>query len=117
MDKNFNLDSVKVYLDGVLAGEEYLNTYKKVVQHCYETLSHKPYISVKDVENYLRGLPIGIDYQYEKTIPLAREFAKDIKTLTSGTRSADDVYWWAIATGIWVFGAIYKCNPMYRGGN
>lgn len=117
MDKNFNLDRVKVYLDGVLAGEETLNTYGKVAKHCYETLSHKPFISVKDVENYLRGLAIGVDYDIEKTVPLAREFAKDIKYLTMGSRSEDDVYWWAVATGIWVFGAIDKCNPMYRGGN
>lgn len=117
MDKNFNLDSVKVYLDGVLAGEEHLNTYNLCALEVYRVNNFKPVITVKDVEIWLRGLPIGVDYLPEKTVPLARDFAKDIKSLTMGTRSEDDVFWWAVATGIWIFGAIDKCNPEYRGGN
>ena len=117
MDKNFNLDKVKAYLDGVLADEEYLNSYSAVAQDVYRVYSNRPRITVKDVEQYLRGLPIGVDYMYYKTAPLAREFARDIDILTKGTRDEIDVYWWAIATGIWVFGAVSEINPMYRGGN
>lgn len=117
MDKNFHLDRVKAYLDGVLADEEYLNTYAKVAEDCYDFWNALPKITVKDVEQYLRGLPIGVDYMYYKTAPLARDFAKDIDSLVKGTRDEVDVYWWAIATGIWVFGAISGINPKYRGGN
>ena len=115
MDKNFHLDRVKAYLDKVLADEEYLKTYKDVADDVYRVFNYKSSISVKDVEEYLRGLPLGVDYMVYKTCPLAREFAKDISSLTQGSRDEDSVYWWALATGIWIYGGMEKENPQFRG--
>ena len=114
MDKNFHLDKVKAYLDKVLADEEYIKTYKDVADDVYRVFNYKKTVSVKDVEEYLRGLPIGVDYMIYKTAPLAREFARDIDTLTKGTRDEDGVYWWALATGIWIYGGMEKENPQYK---
>lgn len=114
MDKHFYLDRVKAYLDKVLADEEYLKTYKDVAQDVYRVYNYKATISVVDVEQYLRGLPLGVDYMIYKTAPLARQFAKDINSLTKGTRDEDDVYWWALATGIWIYGGMDKNNPQYK---
>lgn len=118
MDKNFNLDSVKIYIDGILVHQDTLSSYRKVAEDIYKTLAFKPYITVKDIEIYLRNSEMFAGVDSETAAFLAsNNFAKDIKSLTMGTRSEEDVFWWAVATGIWVFGAIDKCNPMYRGGN
>lgn len=117
MDKNFHLDKVKAYLDKVLADEEYLKTYKDVADDVYRVFNYKKTVSVKDVEEYLRGLPIGVDYMIYKTTPLAKEFAKNINSLTKGSRDEDSVYWWALATGIWVYGGMDKINPQYINRN
>lgn len=115
MNKHFHLDKVKAYLDKILADEEYLKTYKDVAEDVYRVYSHKAIVSVKDVEEYLRGLPLGVDFMVYKTCPLAKEFAKDIDALTKGTRDEDSVYWWALATGIWIYGGMEKINPQFRG--
>lgn len=117
MDKHFHLDKVKAYLDGVLADEEYIKTYKAVADDVYRVYNYKQTVSVKDVEEYLKGLPIGVDYMMYKTCPLARQFAKDIDALTVGTRDEDGVYWWALATGIWIYGGMDKINPQYINRN
>ena len=115
MDKHFHLDKVKTYLDKVLADEEYLKTYKDVAQDIYRVFNYKKTVSVKDVEEYLRGLPLGVDYICVKTEKLAQEFCKSLRKLTNtGTRSYDDCYWWALATGIWVYGGMKKENPQYK---
>ena len=115
MDKNFYLDRVKHYLDGVFAGEEHINTYAKCAEDIYRVYNNKAEITLKDVDNYLRGLAVGVDYDSSKTCVLAREFAKDLKSLTMTTRSADDVYWWALSTAVWVYGGMGKENPQFRG--
>ena len=115
MNKHFYLDKVKAYLDGVLADEEYLKTYKDVADDVYRVYNYKATVSVKDVEEYLKGLPLGVDYMIYKTAPLAREFAKDISSLTQSSRDEDGVYWWALATAIWVYGGMEKENPQFRG--
>ena len=117
MNKHFHLDKVKAYLDGVLADEEYLKTYKDVADDVYRVFNYKAEVTVKDVEEYLRGLPLGVDYMIYKTAPLARTFAKDIDSLTKGMRDEDGVYWWAIATGIWIYGGMDKTNPQYINRN
>lgn len=117
MNKHFHLDKVKAYLDKVLADEEYLKTYKDVADDVYRVFNHKAEVSVKDVEEYLKGLPLGVDYMIYKTAPLARTFAKDIDSLTKGMRDEDGVYWWAIATGIWIYGGMDKINPQYINRN
>ena len=114
MNKHFDLDKVKEYLDGVLADEEYLKTYKDVADDIYRVFNYKDKVSVKDVEEYLRGLPLGVEFMIYKTAPLARTFAKDIDSLTMGIRDEDGVYWWAIATGIWVYGGMEKTNPQFK---
>ena len=115
MNKHFHLDKVKAYLDGVLADEEYLKTYKDVADDVYRVFNYKAEVTVKDVEEYLKGLPLGVDYMIYKTAPLARTFAKDIDSLTKGMRDEDGVYWWAIATGIWIYGGMEKTNPQFKG--
>ena len=115
MDKNFNLDKVKVYLDGVLADEEYIKTYTDCANDVYRVFNNQKEVSVREVESWLRGLAIGVDYYTEQTEKLAESFAKNISSLTKITRSKDDVYWWALATAIWVYGGMTKQNPMFRG--
>ena len=115
LNGNFYLDRVKVYLDGVLSDEEHIRSYSDCASDIYRVNSHKERIGVKDVESWLRGLPIGISYDYSKTIPLAHDFCKDISSLTRTTRSEDDCYWWALATCIWVYGGMKAENPQFRG--
>ena len=115
MDKNFHLDKVKMYLDGVLANEECIKTYTDCAQDVYRVFSNKKEIGLMEVESWLRGLAIGVDYYTEQTEKLAEDFAKDISFLTKTTRSKDDVYWWALATAIWVYGGMTRQNPMFRG--
>ena len=110
----FYLDRVKSYLDGVLSEEEHLNTYEKVAADIYRVYSHKVRICLQDVDAYLRGLPLGVAYTYDKTEPYAEEWTKNISSLTSGRRSKDDVYWWALSECIWTFGAIRSENPKYN---
>lgn len=115
MDKNFHLDKVKVYLDGVLAEEEYIKTYTDCANDVYRVFNNQKEISIREVEDWLRGLAIGVDYNKEKTEKLAESFAKNISCLTKITRSKDDVYWWALSTAIWVYGGMTRQNPMFRG--
>lgn len=115
MDKNFHLDKVKMYLDGVLAQEEYLRTYKDCADDVYRVFSNLKEVSIREVESWLKGLSLGVDFYTAQTEPLAEEFAKNISCLTKITRSKDDVYWWALATAIWVYGGMTRENPMFRG--
>lgn len=115
MVKHFDLDKVKVYLDGVLSDEEYLKTYKDCADDIYRVFNYKKEVSVKDVENWLRGLPIGIAYRTVETEKLAADFCLHLEHIARGTRSVDDCYWWALATGIWVYGGMTKENPQFRG--
>lgn len=117
MNKNyFYLDRVKEYLDSVLADEEYIKTYKACADDVYRVYSHLERIGIKDVESWLRGLAIGVAFDYSKTEPLACEFCKNISYLTRTTRSRDDCYWWALATGIWIYGGMSPVNPQFKGG-
>lgn len=112
--KQFYLDRVKAYLDEVLANEEYLKTYKDVADDVYRVYNNCPRVSVKDVTNYLRGLPLGVAFEYCNTVPLARKFCKDISSLTAGERSEDDCYWWALSTAIWIYGNMSPVNPQFK---
>lgn len=111
----FYLDRVKSYLDGVLSSEEYLNTFQKVADDIYRVYGYKPRINLQDVDSYLRGLPLSVAYITYETEKYAREWTKDISSLTSGARSEDDCYWWALAECIWTYGAVRAENPKYRG--
>ena len=115
MAKHFDLDKVKVYLDGVLSDEEYIKTYKDCADDVYRVFNYKKEVSLKDVEQWLRGLPIGTAYITVETEKLAADFCYHLSHIARGTRSADDCYWWALATGIWVYGGMTKENPKYRG--
>lgn len=114
-DSHFNMNEIKVYLDEVLADEEYLKTYKDVADDIYRVFNNLERLSVRDVESYLRGLGIGVAFDTTVTEKLAKKFARDISSLTCGNRSTDDVYWWALATGIWTYGSMVPENPQYRG--
>jgi hypothetical protein len=112
----FYLDRVKSYLDKVLSSEEYLNTFQKVADDIYRVYNYKPRINLQDVDSYLRGLPLSVAYITYETEKLALEFCKSLRKLTNdGRRSADDVYWWALAECIWTYGAMRSENPSYRG--
>lgn len=115
MVKHFDLDKVKVYLDGVLSGEEYIKTYKDCADDVYRVFNYKKEITLREVEDWLRGLAIGVSYMTFQTEKLAADFCLDLEGLTRGTRSRDDCYWWALATGIWVYGGMTKENPQFRG--
>ena len=110
----FHMDKVKVYLDRVLSSEEYYKTYASCADDIYRVNSQYAKVGIKDVEVWLRGLKIGVDYVRSDTEKLAQEFAKDIAGLTKGPRSVDDVYWWALATGVWVYGGMEATNPYYK---
>lgn len=112
---HFYLDRVKSFMDGILSDEEYLNTYQKVADDIYRVYNYKSRINLRDVTDWLRGLPLGTPYITVETVKYAREWTKDIASLTSGTRSEDDCYWWALSECIWTFGAMRSENPKYRG--
>lgn len=110
----FYMDKVKLYLDRVLSEEEYYKTFSACADDIYRVNSQKPRLGIKDVETWLRGLKIGVDYIRSDTEKRAKDFAKDLASLTKGERSVDDVYWWALATGVWVYGGMDSVNPYYE---
>lgn len=112
---HFYLDRVKSFMDDILSDEEYLNTYQKVADDIYRVYNYKPRINLQDVADWLRGLPLGTPYITVETVKYAREWTKDISSLTSGSRSEDDCYWWALSECVWTFGAMRAENPKYRG--
>lgn len=114
MNKNFDLDKVKVYLDSVLAEEPYINSYSDCAYDIYKTFQSMSRVRIKDVEIWLRNLNIVVERNLDKISNLAKDFAYDISSLTSKTRSVEDVYFWALATAIWVYGGMEANNPLYR---
>ena len=115
---HFYLDRVKSYLDGVLSSEDYLNSFQKVAENIYQVYNYKPRINLQDVDSYLRGLPLSVAYMTYETEKLAREWvkAKNVSFLLRGTRTLDDLYWWALAECIWTYGAMCSENPQFKGG-
>ena len=114
--KRFHLDKVKRYLDGVFALEPCIKSYRACAKDIYRVFSDRRYVSIRDVESWLRGLKLNVDYMKDKTEELARKFAVDISSLiVDKHRTESDVYWWALATAVWVYGGMDKENPCYGG--
>ena len=115
-NKHFHLDRVKRYLDEVFSKERRLNTYSKCAKDIYKVFSYIEWINVRDVESWLKCNVIHIETDPQKIINYAKEFSVDISSLTSGKeRTEKDVYYWALATAIWVYGGMGNINPMYGG--
>lgn len=114
--KHFHLDKIKIYLDKVFSKERTLNSYSKCAQDIYKVFLYLEWVSLRDVECWLKGLKIGIDTDCEKITKMAKDFSVDFSSLTQGkNRKAEDVYYWALATAIWVYGGMGNINPEYRG--
>ena len=115
-NKHFHLDKVKRYLDGVLSKERHLNSYSACARDVYEVFSCLEWITVRDVESWLKGEKIHLEKNPHNITAIAKDFAVDISSLTSGKeRTEKDVYYWALATAVWIYGGMGNINPMYRG--
>jgi hypothetical protein len=114
-NKHFHLDKVKIYLDEVFSKERHLNSYSKCAEDIYKMFSCLEWIKVRDVESWLTCNVIHIETNPYKIITLAKEFAVDISSLTCGKdRTGKDVFYWALATAIWVYGGMNNINPQYK---
>ena len=114
-NKHFHLDRVKRYLDEVFSKERHLNTYSKCAEDIYKVFSCIEWIRVRDVESWLKGGKIHLESNPYKMCELADEFSVDISSLTSGKeRTEKDVYYWALATAVWVYGGMGNINPEAR---
>lgn len=114
--KHFHLDKVKIYLDGVFAKEKSLNSYSKCAQDIYRVFDYIEWVSLRNVESWLKGLKIGLETDCEKITELAKNFSVDMSSLTHGKdRKPEDVYYWALATAVWVYGGMSNINPLYKG--
>jgi hypothetical protein len=115
--KRFHLDKVKIYLDGVFAKERNLNTYAKCADKVYEEYSYDCWITVRHVESWLRNnCKLKVETNPYRISELADKFSVDISSLTSGkNRTEKDVYYWALATAIWIYGGMSNFNPLFRG--
>lgn len=112
--QRFDLGKVKAYLDGVFEDEEYIKNFADAASDVYRVYNYQERVTVRDVESWLRGLAIGVDYYTVKTEELAKDFALNWRLMTRYGKSLDEIYWWALAEAIWVFGAMEAVNPQYR---
>lgn len=113
--KNFHLDRVKRYLDEVFSKERHFTTYSKCARDIYKVFSYLEWVNVRDVESWLKGNKIHIETNPCKIIDYAKEFSVNISSLTAGKdRTEKDVYYWALATAIWVYGGMGNINPYYK---
>ena len=114
-NRHFHLDRIKRYLDEVFSKERRLNTYSKCAEDIYKVFSYLEWVNVRDVESWLKGGKIHLESNPQKIISYAKEFSVDISSLTQGKdRTEKDVYYWALATAIWVYGGMGNINPEAR---
>ena len=88
------------YCMEVLKNEEYTRTFLKVWEDCCRVSSRtrEPLhsVSVEQVENYLRGLPIGVDFYCCDTKKHVCEWLEVSESEVTG--DTDALYWRAIAS-------------------
>ena len=114
-NKHFHLDRIKRYLDEVFSKERRLNTYSKCAEDIYKVFSHIEWVNVRDVESWLKGNKIHITTDPLRMAELADFFSVDISSLTLGkTRTKQDVFYWALATAVWVYSGMGNINPEAR---
>ena len=114
-NKHFHLDRIKRYLDEVFSKERHLNTYSKCAEDIYKVFSYLEWVNVRDVESWLKGGKIHVETNPYKIIAYAKEFSVNISSLTLGkTRTKQDVFYWALATAVWVYGGMGNINPEAR---
>lgn len=92
--------AAREYCESVLKEEEYLNTFKKVWKDCCRVSA--PYgkrrldaVSVEQVENYLKGLSISVDFYCCDTKKHVCEWLGVKESEVTG--DTDALYWRAIA--------------------
>lgn len=113
--KHFHLDKIKIYLDKVLSEEKYLNSYSKCADDVYKVLSEVEWITLRNVESWLRGNKMCLETNPDKIKSYAKDFAVSISSLTQGkNRTEKDVYYWALASAIWIYGGMGNINPYYK---
>lgn len=114
--KHFHLDKVKIYLDEVFSKEKELNSYSKCAQDIYRVFDYIEWVSLRNVESWLKGNKVGIATDTFEVTKLAEEFAVNLTSLTyAKERTYKDVYYWALATAIWVYGGMSNINPLHKG--
>lgn len=118
--------TVRKYLEDVLKDEEYTNSFEECADEVYRVYDHKRLVNVTDVAEWLRGLPIGVDYWTESTERLAACFLRSEKPDGYIARNArayldkepgdmDGAYWRMLALCIWDAADMTSKNPRWRG--
>lgn len=118
--------TVKKYLEDVLKEEEYTNSFEECADEVYRVYDHKRLVNVTDVAEWLRGLPIGVDFYTERTERLAACFLRSEKPDGYISRNAraylekapgdmDGAYWRMLALCIWDTAGMESRNPRWRG--
>jgi len=119
-NKHFHLDKVKRYLDEVFFKDKLnisLNTYSKCAKDIYRVFSYLEWLNIRDVESWLKGSKLKLATDEAEITSLAKEFTVNLSALTKGKeRTVKDVYYWALATAIWVYGGMGNINPDYHRG-
>ena len=118
--------TVKKYLEGVLKEEEYTNSFEECANEVYRVYNHKRLVSVSDVAEWLRGLPIGVDFYTERTEQLAAGFLRSedrrshivldtMRHINNEPGDMDGAYWFMLAHCIWDQARMTAQNPQWRG--
>ena len=103
---------LKEYLDGVLAEEERITDYKEAYKEAYrvEVYNGKRNLTVNDIEEWLRGLPLGTQYMtyYIVCMLLKAVTGKDdydqLKEYAEDDYDLDCFYWHTLAEIIYTEG-------------
>ena len=95
------------YLEGIIKGEEYLDTFDKVIEDCgrVELCERYKYLNIRLVMEYLQGLPVGIEFEtYSICLMLleAAGFERNMRSLRGfeefgNLDELDSFYWNTLA--------------------
>lgn len=118
--------TVKKYLEDVFREEEYTNSFAECASEVYRVYSHKRTVGISDVAEWLRGLPLGVDFYTERTERLVADFLRSEDRRSRITLEAtrylnrepgdmDGAYWHMLAQCIWDQARMSPCNPQWRG--
>ena len=87
------------YLSEILADEEELNTFDKLYKDAYrvEVYGNRKYLTIGLIEDYLRGLPIGIAYMNDDIVDMLLRAIPDSNNYTYDESELVDFYWETLA--------------------
>ena len=87
------------YLSEILSDEEELNTFEKLYKDAYrvEVYGNRKYLHIGLIEEYLRGLPIGIAYMNNEIVEMLLHVIPDSNNYTYEEGELVDFYWETLA--------------------